>query len=218
MIGLLGCAQGTLSTAAGSQPVLSAWYRSGDDGDRERMDVFLSTSQVDCRIDPPDSNDPEEILEHQDELTQAFLREGARAALLRLYRYRVDDWRGHFPLSEQSVGAELDDLNPYVCQAAWYAVNEAAVEDQDGLEVTYELVDVEYAASVPEPGFAEVRVSAEQVVGSFQLDAYDVSGKWRAKPCAGNDTIFEYMATVLPLLADFGLGIEIPEEEVEEEE
>lgn len=201
LIALTACGPGTLSTNAGDQPLRTALFLERPDQDRDELLIVLLNSTLPCDV-TVDTSDPEEAQQAWLDLGAALFRENARVVYLRAYRlYTRDSWLGHYPLYNEPVDTHLEGTNPYAVQAFYVGVNEAKVDESEGLYRTYQPTDVDIGW-VNGPG--ELRVSGEgdTLRGEFNFPGIDLSGRFRAKPCSDEASIFGY-AELLDSFAEF---------------
>ena len=202
MLLLLGCAAGNLSWSEGSAPVMTAWALEQPGEERDELYLLISNSELSsCRFDlgdieAIDSSSQEETAQ---ELALMLYREGSRIAYLHLYRFRQDTWEGTFPLSSEPVNAVLDDRDPFAAEAAWWAMLEARVVQDNGLIRSYEPVEYEVEVDVP-AGDVQIDRDGERLHGRFGLETLDVSGTFKASRCDA-----DYDESIFPVI-EAGLG------------
>lgn len=183
---LLACASGSFRYAGGTDPVVTAFYLQEEGSERDSLNVLIANSYVDsCKMPGPEDTQAFE------QMYLAINREGARIARLTLHRFRKDSWIGDYPLSADPVDTLLDDRDPFVGEASWYAVLEAQTVGEDGLIVEYEPTETEEEWVIPD-GDVRLTRDDDRIHGEFGFETIDVSGTFKASPCriSYDDSIF----------------------------
>lgn len=192
---LLACAPGKVETPKGEEPLLTAFYLTRPANAGAEAVILLVNSSLDCAL-LPDTEDPNELIQAQAALQAALTREGAKAAVLRLYRYTAlaPTWPGLYPLYTSAGHQNNGGDSPLSSGAAWFNVLEAELDDEDGLYRTYTPLEVEYEDPVAAPGWVRIsRADEEQLVGTFSLDSLHASGSFRALNCGTETALFDYL-------------------------
>lgn len=211
---LLGCASGVLQFRDGSEPVRSAWYTKPSVDNADLTLVLVSNSDIYC--DLPESEDPGEQEAALVRQSAAFSREGTAIVLFLLYldpalsalgSYEVtgDASPTSLPFAERGAPDLLAAFNGRAAGASWLTIREAAVEEEDGLAVSYEPGsspgDVIYVPQVQGPGKVTVTgLENDTFAATFQLDVVDVSGRFEAAYCGEDSDLY----TSLSLTAGMG--------------
>lgn len=224
---LIGCL-GTLHSSEGSDKVRGALWFAGREGQLNGSEVgddatdtpnegmvLLANSQLPCAPEKLE-DDPETGLDEaaasqmfwQAQVQSAFAREGAIIVLLGLYTWS-DGLSGEYTISADALQDHLTLLEdtPRVGFGAWMRVNEAAVEESNGLFSTYTDTDVDYEAAATTGSAATVDVlgspddevaDGERLKGAFNLEPSGMSGEFRADRC---DNMTLYTAVLAQVVA-----------------
>ena len=198
LLALLGC-MGSFHGADGPEPVRSAlWFDVNDllgDTDphvpRQAL-LLLLNSTLPCEApavddDPatPTVDEAAAAIQFWDaQLSTAFVREGALAVALGLYTYEPD-WEGDYDLDADAfLGATtLLSGTSRVGYGAWIRVDEAVVDEADGVYFTYTPTVWSFGASVPAPAWINVREHGTTLSGDFSFTPTELSGSFRADKC-----------------------------------
>lgn len=208
LVVLLAACGPRFHTDDGAEPVRGAlWFDpvtvSGSTADpgvapKQRL-VVLTNTPMPC--DPLElENDPDTpavdeaaaaILYWEGQVYSALNREGALAVGLGLYTWE-DDFTGAYDVqSDASVNAEAWLVGTtHVAFGAWYRVDEASVEEVDGIFYTYAPVEVSYDVAVAAPAWVEVEDDGDDLSGSFSFEPTELSGRFRATRC-DNSTLYQ---------------------------
>lgn len=182
---LVACTPGRIETASGGPDELrSAWYQIVEGPDSDELRVFLLNSELSCDI-TPSLADPALRDEALIELYVALTREDARVVALELRRVPGHDgWQGYYPIFDSDeLEHRLDGANPFAGRALYVGVNEAEVSADDGLTREYTPTDVEYGWA-DEPSEVHITEDGGTLRGTFALNGLNVSGRFKASPCA----------------------------------
>lgn len=192
---LLACSPGWLNTPEWSGSLHTALYitEASDEPEVAVATVLLANSYLDC--DLPPATDPAELQRAVINRYAAVTREDARLVVLTLYATQTTGFAVRYALSA-TPGALYASLSEGSAGASYLAVNESEVEDEDGFSVLYEPADgagdYQLELAVAEPGEVIVEKEREdQLHGEFQLDALDVSGRFRAERCPDDADLFQ---------------------------
>jgi hypothetical protein len=188
---LLGaCAPyGRIFTASGNDRLRTAWYAEMPLAGKSSLVVLLANSRLDCTM--PDATSPTAVKSAQEEIYLAMNREGARVVGLQLLSVDPSDWSGRYTVVADFAKAVLSSDTPRLAQAMYIGVDEAEVENLDGIYRSYYAPDPVYVFGVPAPGDVNVKASNDTVSGDFSLDAIDVSGTFEAESCSSESSILE---------------------------
>ncbi len=201
---------------AGREAVLNGTEAPGDATDTPyEMMVLVANSQLPCAPDDVE-DDPATGLDEaaaaetfwQAQVSSAFAREGAIVVLLGLYTWS-DGLTGDYAITADALQDHLALLAsaPRVGFGAWMRVNEAAVDQSDGLFYTYTDTDVDYEAAAGVGSAASVDVlgapddelaDGERLKGNFNLEPSGMSGGFRAERC---DNLTLYTAVLAQVVA-----------------
>lgn len=181
---LTACTPGTLGTSTGSEPLRTSYFHVERDIDGDRLTLLLFNSYVPCQLQPP-SGDAAAIDKAQEALDIALLREGSRVVFATIQRLPGETtWAGNAPVyDEDELERHLDGLHPRAARAIYAGVNEAELNHDDGLEQTYTPTDVDLAYITP-PSWFDLTERKDGIQGKFSLENVDISGHFRAEPCA----------------------------------
>ncbi len=188
----IGCApHGVIRTERGSDRVRTAFHIDTELYGAEATAVVLSNSHFPCAL--PTVPDPDAITQAEREYYMAWNREGSVVLAFVLFEWEGGDQTGSYPVSEAASPYGLDEIDPRVALAAYHAVWEAEVSEEDGLYREYEPVIEEYAMPVEAPGSVDLEVDDDRLLGSFNLDSLDVSGRFVTEACPdGSDDLLDY--------------------------
>ena len=179
---LVACSpKGWLRTPHGAERIRTAYSIATTTGPWTYQVVVLANSHFACGL--PTEPDPDAITEAEQDYYMAWNREGALLAGFALFAWDGKSWTGTYPVSETADPTVLDDVEPHVTMAAFHAVWEAAVSEEDGLYREYEPVVEDSVMPVEGPGTVEIEEDGDALVGRFSLDTLDVSGRFRTEPC-----------------------------------
>lgn len=189
LLALSACAPwGRIHTPRGSDRLRSAWSLATLWSGVSTRVLFLSTSTVPCG--PPDTQDPDAITAADMELAQAWTREGSQILVFALFSDHTSGWSGSYPVVEVVSPVALDVTEPHAALAAYHAVWEAEVSEEDGLYREYAIVEEQLRLPVPDPGTLTWEESGDIASGTFALDSLDVSGDFQAEACPeGEDSL-----------------------------
>lgn len=214
---LVGCGP-RFYTEAGPEPIRGAvWFDplqvAGDPDEaggapRQRL-VVLTNSPLPCAPaeleNDPDTPTVDEaaaaILYWEGQVHSALNREGALAVGLGLYTWE-DDFSGEYAVrADASTNAEAWLVEAtHVAAGAWYRVDEAAVEEVDGIFYTYLPVELSYDVAVAEPAW--VRVDEDDgttLRGEFSFEPTELSGRFVADRCE-NASLYQGILSALVAL------------------
>lgn len=190
---LAACGAGQVERAGGGDALETALFVRDVEGDGERAVIVLSNSALTCEMFT-ESDDPNEQTRADLALQAAFTREGALIVALSLYRFvaAAPDWEGLYLLSD-SAGHPLNTAtSPRNAGAVLYEVLESEVADADGLVITYTPTEVRSLDPVTGPGAVSITRSPEDaLIGTFDLEDAQVSGRFRAEDCGDVRDLFQ---------------------------
>ena len=179
------CGAGRVDRVDGRDALETALFVQDVEGDGERAVIVLSNSALSCEMFT-ESDDPNVQLRADLALQAAFTREGALIVSLSLYRFTAaaPEWDGLYLLSDVAGHPLNTATSPRNAGAIVYEVLESEVADADGLVITYTPTDVRRIDPVTGPGAVTVTRSTEgALVGSFDLQDAQISGRFRAEDC-----------------------------------
>ncbi len=184
---------GRLHTPRGSDRVRDAWHIPTSYLGQGVLALVIANSRFPCGL--PSEADPEAITGADMDYYVAWNREGALVVGLLLYRWGTgDDWSGSYPLQDTVTPEALDAVEPRAAMAAFHAIWEAEVSEEDGIYRQYEAVDEQDLMPVPSPGSVELQVQGETMRGSFTLDSIDVSGTFTSQRCSASEAdLLQYL-------------------------
>lgn len=191
---LAGCSpDGWLRSSHGAERIRTAFHFPTTFAGVHAQAMVLSNSHFPCSL--PDTPDPDAITQAQMDWANAWNREGSMLVAFVLYRWEEASWEGNFPVDEAASPFGLDEVEPRVAMAAYRAVWEAEVSEEDGLYREYEPVVEEQFVPVEGPGTIEleVRDGGTGFAGTFSLDAIDVSGRFHSSWCADGGDLIDYL-------------------------
>lgn len=189
---LTGCADGVLRFPEGSDPVRSAYVTTYElEGGGTEVLGIIANSYLLCSL--PDSDDPAVLQQALVQQAAAVSREGARVLVFTLYP-SDDSWLDTYEIYAGAAPGRPWDLQG-VAGAAWWAILEAVVEEDDGLSVSYtsaaEPGSFVFNPAVEGPGEIEVTGWDETTLDlNFNLDTIDVSGRASATACDPDAALF----------------------------
>lgn len=172
--------KGWIRTPRGAERVRTAYSIATTTGAWEYQVVVVANSHLACGL--PTEPDPDAITQAEQDYYMAWNREGALLVGFALYS-DGPGWTGTFPVDETANPAVLDEIEPRAAMAAFHAVWEAEVSEEDGLYREYEPVLEDSIMPVEGPGSVVVEEDGDALVGRFSLDTLDVSGSFRTEPC-----------------------------------
>lgn len=181
---------------------MTAWALETKSGEIDELYLLISNSELStCRFDLSQIEDVDAATQEEvtQELALMLYREGSRIAFLHLYRFRQDGWEGTYPLSDEPVLTLLDDRDPFAAEAAWWAMLEARVVQDNGLIRSYEPVEYDVEVDVPS-GDVQIDEDGDVLKGRFGLESLDVSGTFKASRCG-----VTYDNSIFPVI-EAGLG------------
>lgn len=216
----LGCAPGAFVTGDGEEPLRTALFFAPDTSlsvvttDTRKVHLLLANSTVPCEpeavFDDP-STDADEASTAREywsgQLATAFVREGARVALLTLSVGPGADWLGRYPVHadawDPDEAAARAVAEGRVAAAGWLHVEEAAVDEAGGVlyAAETEVVESEHDFAVDEPAWIDVARKDEVLGGTFDFDGA-LAGRFAAARCDNDELLTELYATVLRLAVE----------------
>lgn len=171
-------------TGDGRDVIRSAWYATDETAPTL---ILLSNSYLLCEL--PDSDDPAEKEAALARQAAGLTREGASALF-----FQIDAAEGGL-VGDFELGTP-EDARQMV--ATWWHVDEAVVQARSGIVVSYEAGsttgDFEYVPAVDQPGTLTIEEDDHQMRGEFELDAIDVSGRFVARRCSPDASLFTSLA------------------------
>jgi hypothetical protein len=179
--------QGWLRSERGAERIRTAFHLNTSYYGERAKAVVLSNSHFPCSL--PDTQDPDAITQAEAEYLMAYSREGSMLVAFVLFSHEDGSWSGRYPVDEAASPFGLDEVEPRAAMAAFRAVWEAEVSEEDGLYREYEPVVEEQHIPVEGPGEISVQESGdgERFEGSFTLDSIDVSGRFETRECVDGD-------------------------------
>ncbi len=212
---LSACGFGTISWPGGSEPLETAFFLEVDDPDTPALYVVLANSYIQSCTDPYLRDDS---VRAEEEIYMAVGREGAQLIILELNRYGVDTWAGGYPMASQDFQPNnLSGANPFIAQGTYLGIEEAALDQDEGLYRSYTVTEAVFAPEVRAPG--EVLISGwepgELLTGQLRFESLDVSASFHAQPCneSFDRSLFPYVAALPYLFPTSG-----EDEEAEDED
>lgn len=190
---LAACGAGRVDRVDGRDTLETALFVQDVEGDGERAVIVLSNSALSCEMFT-ESDDPNEQLRADLALQAAFTREGAVLVSLTLYRFTAaaPGWEGLYLLSEAAGHPLNTATSPRNAGAILYEVLESEVDDADGLVITYTPTEVRRLDPVTGPGSVTITRSADKsIIGAFDLEDAQVSGRFRAEDCGDVRDLFQ---------------------------
>lgn len=201
LFALLACAPGELSTEDGPDTLRAALFFAPDAslsvaarGTRQ-VYVLLANSTVPCEPDDVEDDPTTEADETNvareywmAQLYTAFSREGARVVLATLITGAEVDWLGRYDADadawDPTSAAERVAEHDRVAAAAWFHVEEAAVDDINGVLYAseIEIVESEHERAVDGGGF-DIVAKDSVLEGAFDFPEADLSGRFTADRC-----------------------------------
>ena len=185
----LSCSPGSIEWSNGSDILRTALYTIDDEGSGSHMTILLSNGIFECA--PPDFATAADQSEALLQLVTAACRENARHAILHLYLHDTAEWEGEF----QSTPTEgvVTELAPRLSMGLYVGINEAVVEEEDGLSFTFTPTDVDMIA-LGEQSYVQLDSAKVHVAGSFSHAEAHVSGNFRAQSCGSETGLFDVIA------------------------
>ncbi len=188
-----GCApNGWIRTQHGSDRIRTAFHIATDMYGSPATAVVISNSHFPCAL--PSQPDPDAITAAERDYYLAWNREGSVVMAFVLFTWDDASWDGSYPVSEAASPYGLDEVEPRVALAAYRAVWEAEVSEEDGLYREYVPVVEQQVIPVESPGNVDIQVEDDALTGRFSLDSLDVSGTFSTKPCpSGSGNLLDYL-------------------------
>jgi hypothetical protein len=182
---LAACGVGRVDRVDGRDALETALFVQDVEGDGERAVIVLSNSALSCEMFT-ESDDPSEQTRADLALQAAFTREGALIVSLTLYRFTAaaPKWDGLYLLSDAAGHPLNTATSPRNAGAVLYEVLESEVDEASGLVITYTPTDVRRLDPVTGSGAVTITRSPEgALMGSFDLEDAQISGRFRAEDC-----------------------------------
>ena len=163
---LLGaCGPGTLNHSEGREPLRTTWWRTMPE-QPDRTEILLSNGYLPCE----EENWLDEA--HRVDLLASVCREGARHLWLQAVG-PTGPWSGDGPTGTQLL-------------ASSYTVEEAQLDDADGLDRTYTVTRDDLVYSASEGGLLSTEHSDDTLSGELSLPLLDTSARFRAEQCVSD--------------------------------
>jgi hypothetical protein len=183
---------------------------------RENL-LLLLNSTVPCRAPEVrnDASTPEvdeaaaAVQYWQAQVYTAFVREGALAVAMGLYTFEPA-WDGRYAFHAEAFTAAPDLLQSEtrVAFGAWYRVDEAVLDEANGVFYTYTPTDVQYSPAVDTPAWVNIDAHEDGVFsGNFSFTPTELSGTFRAEPCDNRELLDALLAQVVQLQYLDGGGV-----------
>ncbi len=183
---------GVIRTERGADRVRTAFHIATELYGSPATAVVVSNSHFPCSL--PTQPDPDAITEAELDYYMAWNREGSVVLAFLLFTWDVSARAGEYPVSEAASPYGLDEVEPRAALAAYRAVWESEVSEDDGLYREYEPVIEEEVIPVESPGTVDVQVEEDTLIGRFELSSLDVSGRFVTQACAeGSADVLDYL-------------------------
>ncbi len=183
---MLACSpKGWIRTNRSTERVRTAYSIATTTGPWTYQVVVLANSHFSCGL--PTEPDPDAITSAEQDYYMAWNREGALLVGFALYTDGSPGWEGTYPVDEAASPAALDEVEPRAAMAAFHAVWEAEVSEEDGLYREYEPVVEDSVMPVESPGSVEIEEDGDALVGRFSLESLDVSGSFVTESCPADE-------------------------------
>lgn len=175
---LSGCGLGTLNHSDGREPLRSAWWREMPE-QPDRTEIVLSNGYLPCE----EADWRDETI--RVDLVTSMCREGARHLWLQAVGPQ-SPWSGDGPTGSQLL-------------ASSYTVEEAQLNDADGLDRTYTVTRDDLVYSASEGGLLSADADEDVLIGEVSLPLLDTAARFRAEQCTSDAA---YLAIAQVFAAD----------------
>ncbi len=199
---LAGCGMGSFTTEDGPEPLRAALFFTPDSTvtlatqDSRQVYLLLANSTIPCEPadveDDPATTTDETVAAREyweAQFATAFAREGALVVAMVLSVGAEEDWLGRYPL--QSDAWDLTEMATYVeedgrvAAGGWYSVEEASVEDANGVlyASAIEIDEEEHDLAVGAPAWVEITAKDAVLAGTFDFAPVELGGSFEAARC-----------------------------------